>query len=304
VRILLGVVLAMFSLRAESKVHRAPVLGLAHVAWRVGDFDKASAFYQNGLGYAEPLWVSDENGKPAIALLKVNDQQYIELLRGDARSEGRLDHFALYTDDLTAIREFLLAKQVPITSDIHQGRIGNPFFAIRDPDGHPIEIVQYSPTSQTGQSRGNSMPSSRISTQISHVGILVRSETSAMKFYRDILGFREIARGGGEKGQRRWIDLQVPDGIDYIELIPFADLPSPSVMKAQNHLGLAVPDIQKAVATLQLRHQSGAELIPTTFETGENLPRRANIFDPDGARIELMEPLPAKLGGNGTPTHP
>ncbi len=81
-----------------------------------------------------------------------------------------------------------------IVKDTHKGRIGNPFLTIRDPDGHFVEILQYSPTSLTGQSTGKFMPAGRISDHITHVGIVVSSVDSAMRFYRDALGFREAAR--------------------------------------------------------------------------------------------------------------
>ena len=281
-------------LLAQSDLHAPHVLGLAHVAFRITDFRGTEAFYVNSLGYGGPLTFDDEKGQLGIALVKVNDQQYIEFLQGDTGNRGQLDHFALYTDDLSALRQYLSALRVPIFRDIHQGRVGNPFLAVRDPDGHLLEIIQYSSNSSTGRSKGKLMPASRASTRITHFGLLVRSEGTALKFYRDVLGFREFARGGGENGQPRWIDLHVADGTDYIELIPFADLPSPAVMKAQNHIGLEVSDTQEALSTLQRRPTNGAQSIPTTVITGGNLPPRANIFDPDGARIELMQPMPAK----------
>ena len=129
----LAVVLVVSSLFAQTNIQRPHVLGLAHVAFRVSNLGNTGAFYENFLGYAEPFSLSDENGKTAIALVKVNDEQYMELLQGDARSQGQLDHFALYTDDLAAMRGYLLAKRVPIFIDIHQGRVGNSFLTVRDP---------------------------------------------------------------------------------------------------------------------------------------------------------------------------
>lgn len=298
---LLAAALVVSLLSTDAKAQTPTVFGIAHIAFRASNLGNSREFHEKTLRFEMPFSLSGQGG---LAVFKVNDEQYIEVVQGDARSQGQLDHFAVYTDSLAQMRNYLLAKRVSVIHDIHEGRVGNPFFTISDPDGHQVEIVQYSETSLTGQSKGKFIPPVRISNHISHVGLLVRSESSAMKFYRDILGFREIARTSGENGQPGRIDLQVPDGTDYIELIPFADLPSPSVMKAQNHLGLAVPDVQKAVAILQQRPPSGAESIPTKIETGGHLPRRANLFDPDGARIELMEPLPAKIGGNGTPAHP
>ncbi len=293
VNFVLAVTLVTLSLFGQTNVQRPHVLGLAHVAFRVSDLGKTGAFYENFLSYAEPFSLSDGDGKTAITLVKVNDEQYVELLQGDARSQGQLDHFALYTDDLAAMRGYLSAQRVPIFIDIHQGRVGNPFLTVRDPDGRLIEIVQYSPNSVTGRSKGKFMPASRVSGHITHIGIVVRSEGSAMRFYRDILGFREFSRGGGGGEQPGWVDLKAPDGNDYIELLPFSDVPSSADLKAQNHFGLASFDVRKTVASLQLRATSGALTSPITVQTGGNFPPRANVFDPDGVRIELMEPVSA-----------
>jgi catechol 2,3-dioxygenase-like lactoylglutathione lyase family enzyme len=290
-RYALAFVLAMSSLHAQTSAQRPQVLGIAHVAFRVSNMAATEAFYQNLLGYQEPFALNSDNGKSAIAFMKVNDLQYIELFSGDARSQGQLDHFALYTNDLAAMRTYLLAQGIQIGEDTHRGRIGNYFFAIRDPDGHPIEIEQYSPSSLTAGAKGKFMPASRISGHITHVGILVNTMGSSMRFYRDILGFREFARGAGTNGQPGWIDLEAPDGSDYIELIPFASVPSPADLRAQTHFSLLSANVQQTVATLQSRASTGLLSSSLTVQTNGNLPPRTNVFDPDGARIEIMEPI-------------
>jgi len=290
-RYALAFVLALSSLQAQTGAQRPQVLGIAHVAFRVSNLATTAAFYQNLLGYQEPFALNSDNGKPAIRFIKVNDLQYVELFPGDARSQGQLDHFALYTNDLAAMRSYLLSQGVPIGEDTHRGRIGNYFFAIRDPDGHVIEIEQYSTSSLTARAKGRFMPASRISNHITHVGILVNSVGSSMRFYRDILGFREFARGPGTNGQFGWIDLETPDGSDYIELIPFAGVPSPADLRAQTHFSLLSPNLQQTVATLQSRASTGLLSSSLTVETSGNLPPRTNVFDPDGARIEIMESI-------------
>jgi catechol 2,3-dioxygenase-like lactoylglutathione lyase family enzyme len=287
---------------AQTSVQRPHVLGLAHAAVRVSDLDKTQLFYESLLGYQEPCSLNDGTGKTTTAFVKVNDLQYVELFQGDAQTQGQLDHFALYTDDLTAMRAYLQSLGMYIAKDTHKGRIGNPFLTIRDPDGHFVEILQYSSNSLTGQSHGKFMPASRISDHITHVGILVRSVDSAMKFYRDALGFREFARGNGGDRQPGWIDLQAHDGSDYIELIPYSGNPSPTDLKALNHFGLASSDVRKTVAILQSRTPKGSTNSSITVETGGGLPTRASFFDRDGARIEIMEPLPAKAPLTEHPT--
>ena len=298
---ILAVLLMASSLHAQ-KNERPHVSGVAHVAFRVSDMDKSEAFYSSLLGYQEPFSLNENNGRTATAFVKVNDPQYVELFQGDAQSQGQLDHFALYTDDLTAMRAYLQSLGMYIAKDTHKGRIGNPFLTIRDPDGHFVEILQYSSNSLTGQSQGKFMPASRVSDHITHVGIVVTSVDSAMKFYRDALGFREFARGGGSEGQPDWIALRVPDGNDYIELIPFSGKPSPAELKAQEHLGLASPDVHKTIAVLKARVPGTSPISSITVQTGGGLPPAVNLFDPDGARIEIMEPLSAGTVPAGHPT--
>lgn len=291
-RYLLITLVIIATSQAQIRAERPHLLGLAHVAFRASDLDKTELFYGSLLGYEEPFSLNDGTGKTTTAFVKVNDLQYVELFQGDAKSQGQLDHFALYTDDLTAMRAYLQSLGMYIAKDVHKGRIGNPFLTIRDPDGHFVEILQYSSTSLTGQSQGKFMPAGRVSDHITHVGIVVSSVDSAMRFYRDALGFREFSRAGGTDAQAGWIDLRTPDGSDYIELIPLSGKPSLTDLKAQNHLGLASSDVSKTVASLRSRATSSLAS-SITVQTGAGLPPRANFFDPDGARIEIIEPLPA-----------
>jgi len=279
---------------------RAHLLGIAHVAFRGGDLTKTAAFYEQVLGYQEPFALKDPANNLEMKFVKVNDLQYLELMPGDARIHGQLDHFAVYTDDLKAMRSYLQSEQVQIVRDIHTGRIGNPFLTVRDPDGHLIEILEYSMKSQTAAAKGKFLPDSRVSGHITHIGVLINSVGSSMKFYRDILGFRETGRGGGTAGQPEWVNLQLPDGTDYVELLPFSGVASPAQLRAQNHLGLATVDVRKSLAMLQSRNPENP--ITTSVQSGGNLPLRANIFDPDGVRIELMQSSSGSMVSQSLPS--
>lgn len=292
--------LVLSSLHAQTSAPPRPrVLGIAHVAFRISDLEKAHSYYREFLGYQEPFSLKDGNGKTEIGFVKVNDTQYVELFPGDDRDHGQLDHFALYTDDLAGMRSYLIGQSVPIVRDIHRGRVGNSFFTIRDPDGHPIEILQYSSDSLTARAQGKFMPAARISGHIAHVGILIDSLGSSMKFYRDVLGFREFARGGGGQ-QPGWVDLQAPDSSDYVELLPFSGVTSPTDLRAQNHFCLVSNDVHATVASLESRATGNWLSAPLTIQNGGSLPPRINLFDPDGVRVEVMEPVSAFPAFSGT----
>ena len=53
---------------------------------------------------------------------------------------------------------------------------------------------------------------------------------------------------------------------------------------------LLVPDAVKAVAELDSRAARKAYARPIEVRTGINRKRQVNLFDPDGTRVELMEP--------------
>ena len=51
-----------------------------------------------------------------------------------------------------------------------------------------------------------------------------------------------------------------------------------------------VPDADKAVAELERRATVTGYSRPIAVRTGINRRRQVNLFDPDGTRVELMEP--------------
>ena len=52
-----------------------------------------------------------------------------------------------------------------------------------------------------------------------------------------------------------------------------------------------IPDAQKAVDELRKRAARGVYAKEIAIQVGVNRKRQVNLFDPDGTRIELMEPV-------------
>jgi lactoylglutathione lyase len=138
--------------------------------------------------------------------------------------------------------------------------------------------------------KGQHMPPGAISADMRHVGILVGGLDSALGFYRDVLGFKETWRGSRDEKELNWVNVQVPDGQDYIEFMLYRDLPEPSKRGSQHHICLLVPDIGKALAMLQPRAAHIGYAAAMEPRVGVNRRRQLNLFDPDGTRTELMEP--------------
>jgi lactoylglutathione lyase len=161
---------------------------------------------------------------------------------------------------------------------------------IKDPDGHLVEIVQYAPDGWTLREKGNFLPDTRISTRAAHMGILVGDLEASLKFYVGVLDGRETWRGGGDPKMLSWVNVKVPEGEDYVELMLYQTLPEPNKRGGKHHLCLEVPDIEKAKATLDQRAARIGYTRAIEINTGVNRRRQINLFDPDGTRVEVMEP--------------
>jgi lactoylglutathione lyase len=279
-----------FTLLAHAQ-ERPRILGIAHVALHVSDIEKSRAFYKDFLGFAEPFELTNPDGSLALTFIKINDRQYLELFPGLEPGADRLHHIALETDNAERMRVYLASRGIKVPDHVPKGRIGNLNFNITDPDGHAVEIVEYAANGWSVREKGKFLPETRISDHLLHTGILVGNLDAAMHFYAEILGFREIWRGSSDGKTLSWVNLKVPNGGDYIEFMLYHDLPAPDQRGVEHHICLQAPDVAAAQAKLEARPYRTGYSRALEVRTGINRRRQLNLFDPDGTRTELMEPV-------------
>ena len=287
----IGVALGSASLLMAQAAPRPRILGVAHIAVFAKDYEKSRAFYRDFLGFEEPYSLAKPDGTPALTFFKINERQYIELFPEAAPDTDRLNHISFETDNAEAMRVYLKSRGIAVPERVPKGRIGNSNFSVKDPDGHGVEIVQYEPDGWTAREKGRHIPDKRISKHMMHVGVIVTELEPAMKFYRDILGFKEFWRGSSTGTVLSWINMKVPDGEDYLELMLYKDAPEPTKRGSAHHLALETPDMASSVAALEARPYRKQYSLPIETRTGRNRKRQVNLFDPDGTRTELMEPV-------------
>jgi catechol 2,3-dioxygenase-like lactoylglutathione lyase family enzyme len=285
----MAVLSALMVTAAEPR--RPKILGVAHIAIFAKDLERSRAFDRDFLGFQEPYVLKDHHGSLSMTFFKINDRQYIELSPEKVPDSDRLNHIAIETDDAEAMRAYLGSKGVKVPEKVSKGRIGNSNFTVKDPEGHDLEIVQYEPDGWTMREKGKFMSDTRISKRLMHVGIIVTDVDSEMKFYTGILGFREIWRGSKSGKTLSWINLKVPDGSDYLEFMLYQEAPLATDRGSAHHLALEVPSAKAAVAALSGRPYREHYSKPIEIRVGVNRKRQVNLFDPDGTRTELMEPV-------------
>jgi lactoylglutathione lyase len=300
---IVALVLLSIAVAVSAREPRRPrITGVAHAAFFVHDIEKARAYYKDFLGFAQPFDIKNADGSLSVSFIKVNDRQYIELFPEREAGGDRLNHIAVETDDAEAMRLYLKSRGVAVPDKVNEARVGNTGFSVRDPDGHGLEFVQYGAASWMSRDKGQHLPPGAISTDMRHLGILVGALDGALSFYGDILGFRETWRGSRDGKELNWVNMQVPNGQDYIEFMLYRELPDPSKRGSQHHICLFVPDIGKALATLQPRAAQVGYAAALEPRVGVNRRRQLNLFDPDGTRSELMEPT--TIDGVPTPSSP
>jgi lactoylglutathione lyase len=252
------------------------------------DMEKSIHFYRNVLGYSD---VSRETGPAGAArrvFVDINRVQYVELLPEVKPNTDRLERFGFVTDDVEAMRVYLASRGVEVPAGTATGPRGVRCFAVKDPDGHVLEFVEQRPASPA-RGVGTDLADDRVSGCLMHVGFITYSLQASMAFYRDILGCVETWRGSRDHKTLSWVQLKLPDSVDYIEFMLYDEFPSLERLGVLNHYGLEVPDIRNARELLAGRTGYAGYTRPLEPVIGACHHRLMNTFDPDGTRAEYME---------------
>jgi lactoylglutathione lyase len=269
---------------ALSEESRPPIVGVSHVAIHTSDLTKARGFYTGLLGYAEvpPL------GRPHTAVFAVNERQRLIVHDGlPADRDERLLDVAFETTNVEALREFLNVRGARVTEPIHDVEAGGRRVEAVDPDGHRVQFVQPDREAPANTIAG---PDRRVSRRILHAGLTIRDVAAADRFYKQTLTFSEIWRGGRPDGVTNWINMRTPEGTEYLEYMLHAGPIDRRQLGSAHHVALVVQDMQEALGMVRSRLTAQDPNAGANPQIGTNRKWQLNLYDPDGTRIELMEP--------------
>ena len=280
---LLFVSLAIYDLRAANEPSRPRILGIAGVRFFSTDIGAARSFYTQILD-------AKEISPNAFA---VNPQQAVTLF--DTPSpipSSLLAEVVFETDDLATLLRYLQAQKIEVTPKLVSGiwhwdmsGLGYSALSLVDPEGYRISFVK-----RTKPGPGLVATKRPSTIRLIHAGFVVHDREAEDKFYKDILGFHVYWHGGMKEGEDNWVDMQVPDGTDWLEyMLKVPDNASHKTLGVMNHIALGVPDIHKAQEQLIKNGWKGEE--PKIGRDGK---WQLNLYDPDETRVELMEFTPTK----------
>jgi catechol 2,3-dioxygenase-like lactoylglutathione lyase family enzyme len=115
----------------------------------------------------------------------------------DARSNDRsFQHIAIIVSDMDRAYRLLRQNKVEHASsgpqrlpDWNKNAGGISAFYFKDPDGHPVEVLQFPP--DKGAEKWHH-PTDKLFLGIDHTAIVVWDTDASLKFYRDLLGMKVV----------------------------------------------------------------------------------------------------------------
>ena len=303
------------------------------VGFTVSDMDRSVEFYTGVLDFEK---VSDDEllgpayeelndvfgARLRVVRLRLGEE-YLQLTEYltptgrpiplDSRSNDHsFQHVAIIVNDMdrayARLRRFkvqhastgpqLLPKSIP-------GAAGIRAFYFKDPDGHPLEVLQFPP--DKGDPKWH-RPRDRLFLGIDHTAIVVQDTRKSLAFYRDLLGFRvagESMNFGTEQehlnnvqGARLHITaLRAArgPGIEFLEyLAPTDGRPYPADALPNDvvhwQTTVLVPDAAAAAEVVRrgrfrLLSPAPVELPDTALGFSEGI----LVRDPDGHAVQLVE---------------
>jgi catechol 2,3-dioxygenase-like lactoylglutathione lyase family enzyme len=214
-RIALAAALLVAGLSATRATDAPAVRAVADVGMTVGDLDRSVVFFTTVLDFERveertaggPAFASLEGVSGAearVARLRLGSEtleltQYLtpggRVVPADSRSHDRwFQHVAIIVSDMDRAYARLRARHVAHASNAPQtlpgwnrAAAGIKAFYFKDPDGHPLEILQFPPGK--GDPRWQAADGA-LFLGIDHTAIVVSDTNRSLLLYRDALGLR------------------------------------------------------------------------------------------------------------------
>jgi catechol 2,3-dioxygenase-like lactoylglutathione lyase family enzyme len=209
-----------------------------------------------------------------------NDQ-----LKGEP-TKNLLEFIGLETDDARALRQWLQMRNCPVGKLHHVMKFFS--FTVSDPEGHQLHFVQEENKAKSEPDSTSDQPQG---IRLIHAGWVVKDRAAEDKFYKDILGFHVYWHGGRKDDETNWVDMQVPDGTDWIEYM--LNVPADAnkhTLGVMNHIAIGVSDIH---VTQKKLLDAGVKLTEQP-KIGRDGKWQLNLYDPDETRVEFMEFTPTQ----------
>lgn len=124
------------------------IKAIAHLAISVADMKQSMRFYQEALGFQPKFSLKDEQGAPWIEYLEVAEDQFVELFYSDRKRENKFgsqsfQHVCFEVTEIERHAQRILDSGWTLVHPVSTGLDFNKQCWTVDPDGNPIELMEY-----------------------------------------------------------------------------------------------------------------------------------------------------------------
>jgi predicted enzyme related to lactoylglutathione lyase len=123
------------------------IVSLNHVAISVENFDQASKFYGQDMGFPEAFAFREADGSPALSYFQINRNTFIELMPATPARPAGFVHFGLEVTNLDALVDRLRARGVTVGTPSVSARTKSRVSVARTPQGTSFELLEFGPNS-------------------------------------------------------------------------------------------------------------------------------------------------------------
>jgi catechol 2,3-dioxygenase-like lactoylglutathione lyase family enzyme len=271
------------------------IFQIAKVQIYVTNLDASRKFYSGITGIDLPCDWCERAPAPLNFILP--SQQILELLPTPTQRTNFLGRITFTVDDLQLLKQLLTANHIAYQENQHARGVIPTIFA-NDPDGHELEFAassEYSVQSVLAATHQKPLSATNgyVAQRLLHAGFIAKNQSAMEHFYKDILGFHVYWHGGMQDDRTDWLDMQIPDGTDWVEfMLNIPDDANKHLRGVMNHIALGVPSVQRADQQLLDSH------LPLPINEKPKIGRdgkwQLNLYDPDDTRVELMDFTPSK----------
>jgi len=334
--LVVGVVLGCFAwiAGALAQTPQDPIVeAVEAIGMTVADMERSVGFYSSVLSFEK---VSDVEvtgsayeslqGVFGLRLRVVRmrlGEEFIELIeylapRGrpipvDSRSHDRwFQHIAIVVSDMDHAYQWLRQHKVEHASsgpqrlpDWNPNAGGIQAFYFKDPDGHPLEVLQF--PAGKGDPKWQDK-TDRLFLGIDHTAIVVHDTEVSLKFYRDTLGLRLVGESENYGTEQEHLNnlfgarLRITTlratkgpGIEFLEyLTPGDGRPMPADVRANDLMHWQTTLVTRGIARMTPRLRAGkctlvSPGVVALSEGQVGFPAGLLVRDPDGHAMQLIE---------------
>ncbi|MGB7844821.1 MAG: VOC family protein [Candidatus Acidiferrum sp.] len=290
--LVVAVVFAAMATWAGETARRPKILGIFQVRISVSNLVAAREFYSGVTNQDLVCHWCETSPPPTTAVFRSG--QLLQFVPGDpAAHSSRVTEVAFAVDDPKLLKQLLQANKIAFEET--NSKVGPPSILLKDPEGNALRfvpsLIAVRPKVVGEEEKPSTRPDTSMPGRIIHAGWVVKDRAAMDKFYKDVLGFRVYWTGGMKDGETDWVDMQVPDGTDWIEfMLNVPENADKETLGVMNHIALGVTDVR---ATAKALHAKGMKL-PEEPKIGRDGKWQLNLYDPDETRVELMEFTPVE----------